>query len=193
MIDAKNLLTVGAGWKFFSLLFRCPSDVAALSVGTLIGELEPELRHEARVLSRLIRNPHTEGAYHALLGSGGPVSPYESDYRNPGEEGMREKGVVLGDVAAFYKAFMFEPSKELLEAPDHVAVELAFMSYLKLKEAYALMCDEHEACEICREAEENFLDEHLLRWTPLFVDRLARHAHHKFYEKSAHLFRDWTC
>lgn len=97
------------------------------------------MRDEAEALCSMLTDPQIEAVYHRLLGSGGTVSPYESEYYPAGQEGMREKGVVLGDVAAFYKAFAFEHSKELLEVPDHIAVELGFMSYLKLKETYALM------------------------------------------------------
>ena len=138
MKEIRDTLATGAVWKFLSLLFRCPGDVPVGSIGALAGELPDELQAHAREILSLIEDSQLEGAYHALLGSGGPVSPYESDYQGPGQEGMRDKGVVLGDVAAFYKAFGFDHSKEMLEVPDHVSLEMAFVSYLKLKEAYAL-------------------------------------------------------
>jgi len=139
----------------------------------------------------MLGDSQLEAAYHRLLGSGGPVSPYESDYQGCGEEGMREKGVVLGDVAAFYKAFAFDYSKEVLEVPDHIAVELAFMSYLKLKETYARMGDDEDAYRICREAENKFLSEHLLGWLPQFLERVSQHGTHEFYEKTACLLGDF--
>lgn len=191
MKEIRDTLATGALWKFLSLLFRCPGDVPVGSIGTLAGELPDGLQAHAREILSLIEDSQLEGAYHALLGSGGPVSPYESDYQGPGQEGMRDKGVVLGDVAAFYKAFGFDHSKEMLEVPDHVSLEMAFVSYLKLKEAYARMDAAEDAYRICREAENKFLSEHLLGWLPQFLERVIQHGTHEFYEKTACLLGDF--
>ncbi len=192
MNDAKELLEVGATWRFLSLLFRCPSDAPALSIRTLAWELPPQWRPKAREIGSASGCPRLEAAYHGLLGSAGPVSPYESDYQGPGREGLREKGAILGDVAGFYKAFAFDHSKEMLETPDHIAVELAFMSYLKLKEAYACMDGDHEAYRTCLEAEDKFLNEHLTEWIPLFLDRLAQYSTHEFYSMTAALLLEFV-
>lgn len=189
MKGVKELLTEGAGWHFFSLLFRCPSDTSQMSVEKLLPELAPNLRSEAQRIGNLAKDPYREDTYHRLLGSAGGVSPYESDYYGYGKEGMREKGAIMGDVAAFYKAFAFEPSSELLEAPDHIAIELAFLGYLKLKEAYALMSGDTEARQICCKAQADFLEEHLLGWAPELLDRLASQATTEFYESTSCLLR----
>ncbi len=192
MKEAWDLLSEGACWKFFSLLFRCPSDEPFFSIGTLIRELAPDVRSQAQAtIGSLLDDSQLEAAYHRLLGSGGPVSPYESDYQGPGSEGMRERGVVMGDVAAFYKAFAFDASKEMLEAPDHLAIELAFMSFLKLKEAYACMDGDEDAYRLCLEAEHKFLGEHLLVWAPEFVERVLERGAHEFHERSARLLGDF--
>jgi TorA maturation chaperone TorD len=191
MTDVKELLEAGATWRFMSLLFRCPSDAPASSIRTLASELPSEWRPKAREIGSASGCSRLEAAYHGLLGSGGPVSPYESDYQGPGREGLREKGAILGDVAGFYKAFAFDHSQELLETPDHIAVELAFMSYLKIKEAYACMDGDHEAFRICLKAEEDFLNEHLIDWVPLFLDRLVQHSAHDFYSMTAALLPEF--
>lgn len=81
----------------------------------------------------------------------------------------------LADLAAFYRAFGLEISEDADERYDHISIELEFMSVLAAKEAYAL---EHqlddEQLAVCREAEKNFLREHLGRWSPAFTRRLAR-------------------
>jgi TorA maturation chaperone TorD len=183
-------LAAGASWNFLSLLFRCPNGALIAAVKTLQPELAPELRSDAGALVELLERPDVEAAYHALLGSGGVISPYESDYQSAGEEGLRERGVILGDVAGFYRAFGFDPSKEMPEAPDHVSLEIAFVSHLKLKEAYALMQLENESYQVCVAAEKKFLEEHLLIWLPQFVERIHEQDTHLFYEKAADIMKD---
>jgi TorA maturation chaperone TorD len=187
MKKVKELLALGAGWHFLSLLFRCPSDISPQSIEKLLPELDPKLRAQATRIGDLAGDLDREDTYHRLLGSSGSVSPYESDYYGYGKEGMREKGAVLGDVAAFYRAFGFEPSSEMLEAPDHIALELAFLGFLKLKEAYALMSGDDEARQVCSEAERDFLEEHLLGWTPELVERLASRTSDEFYQDASRL------
>ena len=192
MNDVKELLELGAMWRFLSLLFRCPSDTPASSIVELESETPPEWRAKAQEIVAARECSQLEATYHSLLGSGGPVSPYESDYQGPGAEGLRDKGAVLGDVAGFYKAFAFDHQEEILETHDHISVELAFMSYLKLKEAYACMDEDESAYRICCEAEDKFWDEHLSRWTLQFVDSINLHGMSAVYEKSACLLRDFS-
>jgi len=184
MSGMKELLEAGANWKFLSLLFRRPSHEVALAAQGLLEEVEPALRADACAVATLLADSCSEAAYHAVLGSGGHVSPYESDYQN---DGVRDKGVIIADVAAFYRAFGFETSKEMRDVPDHVAIELAFVSYLKLKQAFALMDENYGAVEICREAEEKFLSEHVLTWLRRFLERVREHAANDFYEKAARM------
>jgi len=80
----------------------------------------------------------------------------------------------LADLAAFYRAFGLEVTTDAGERHDHICLELEFMCVLAAKEAYAL---EHqldaEQLAQCRDAQKNFLREHLGRWTPAFTRRLA--------------------
>ncbi len=80
----------------------------------------------------------------------------------------------LADLAAFYRAFGLEVSESAGERHDHICLELEFMCVLAAKEAYAL---EHQLATdqlaLCREAQKNFLREHLGRWMPAFTRRLA--------------------
>ena len=83
----------------------------------------------------------------------------------------------LADLAAFYRAFGLEVAADAGERHDHICLELEFMCVLAAKEAYAL---EHqldtEDLSLCRDAQKQFLREHLGRWTPAFARRLARMA-----------------
>jgi DMSO reductase family type II enzyme chaperone len=80
----------------------------------------------------------------------------------------------LADLAAFYRAFGLEVTDDAGERQDHLCLELEFMCVLAAKEAYAM---EHqfvaEQLAQCRDAQKQFLREHLGRWTPAFTRRLT--------------------
>ena len=80
----------------------------------------------------------------------------------------------LADLAAFYRAFGLEVTGDAGERQDHLCLELEFMCVLAAKEAYTL---EHqldaEQLAQCRDAQKQFIREHLGRWTPAFSRRLA--------------------
>jgi DMSO reductase family type II enzyme chaperone len=80
----------------------------------------------------------------------------------------------LADLAAFYRAFGLELGADADERPDHICIELEFMSVLAAKEAHALetQADAGELA-VVRHAEGLFLREHLGRWTPAFCRRTA--------------------
>ncbi len=83
----------------------------------------------------------------------------------------------LADLAAFYRAFGLEICETAGERHDHICVELEFMTVLTAMEAYAL--DQKlngDQLEIGRDAQKQFLREHLGRWTPAFTRRLVASA-----------------
>jgi nitrate reductase assembly molybdenum cofactor insertion protein NarJ len=92
--------------------------------------------------------------YHTTFGPGGPAAPREVSYA-----GAVLPGPLLADVQAFYEAFAYRPALD--EPPDHVAVELGFLSYLHLKAAYAASRDDHEQAAVAAEAAKRFTDTHL--------------------------------
>lgn len=80
----------------------------------------------------------------------------------------------LADLAAFYRAFGLELAEEAGERQDHLCLELEFLCVLAAKEAFALDHGmDSERIQICRNAQKQFLREHLGRWTPAFARRLA--------------------
>jgi nitrate reductase assembly molybdenum cofactor insertion protein NarJ len=145
----REQLAASAEWRLLSLLLSRPrpgwhEEVSALAVE--VGD--PQLRRAA-----LAARDATEGAYHALLGAGGPASPREAAHA-----GFADPGRILSDLALRYAAFGFAPRAE--EADDHLAVECGFVSYLLLKEAYALAAGREEAAAVTREERTRFLAEH---------------------------------
>ncbi len=147
--DVREQLTAAAEWRLLSLLMSRPragwhEEVVELSMEVA----DPQLREVA-----LAAHGATEGAYHALLGPGGPASLREAAYA-----GFGDPGRILADLTERYGAFGFTPRAE--EADDHLAVECGFVSYLFLKEAYALLRGEEEAAAVTREERTRFLSEH---------------------------------
>jgi DMSO reductase family type II enzyme chaperone len=98
----------------------------------------------------------------------------------------------LADLAAFYRAFGLEVAEGAAERPDHIGMELEFMSVLAAKEAYGYehQLDEAEF-ELCRNAQKKFLREHLGRWSPGFTRRLARVAVHETLAALAEFAREF--
>jgi DMSO reductase family type II enzyme chaperone len=100
--------------------------------------------------------------------------PYESEYN---QTHIFEKSQSLADIAGFYKAFGLNLAPDLNDRLDHISVELEFMQFLCLKEAYAV-AEHHdqEKLALCRDAQLKFLDEHLGCWAFGFVRRLKNRS-----------------
>jgi TorA maturation chaperone TorD len=81
------------------------------------------------------------------------------------------RGYEIADVAAFYRAFGVEV-REGSERPDHLVAELDFLHLLALKVAVAISEDNSSALDICRQAREKFLVDHVVRWVGLFCQLL---------------------
>ncbi len=105
--------------------------------------------------------------------------PYETEY---GQAHIFEKSQSLADIAGFYRAFGLELAPDLNDRLDHVSVELEFMQFLCLKEAYAV-AREHpqEKLALCRGAQAKFLGEHLGCWAFGFVRKLEEKAGDSVY------------
>ncbi len=105
--------------------------------------------------------------------------PYEAEY---GQSHIFQKSQTLADIAGFYKAFGLQLAPDLNDRMDHISVELEFMHFLCVKEAYALAKGHpEEQLAVCREAQVKFLGEHLGQWALGFVMVLENKAGSNFY------------
>lgn len=93
----------------------------------------------------------------------------------------RDKGVILADIAGFYRAFGFELADEAHEKGDHLRVELEFIALLLVMLANA----EKEAIRTTHEALESFSFDHLGEWLPAFCERLSLVTTFPFYRHLA--------
>lgn len=147
---ARAWLAEAAEWRLIGRLLEIPRgdwgrDVAALAA---------EVGDAGLVAAAAAAEGAAEGDYLEALGPGGRVSP-----REVAHVPLAQPGLLLGDVAAFYDAFAYRPA--LAEPLDHVAVEAGFLSFLRLKQAYARTQGDEERAAIAGEGAARFLGEHL--------------------------------
>ena len=151
------------------MLFEPPSSEWAHEIAALARELDDKALQQAVAgVQSMTSAEHT-----TTLGPGGAVSPREVGYR-----GREDPGQIVGDVSAFYEAFVFKSTSQ--EPPDHVAVECGFVGYLELKRAYALACGDEGRAAVCADARQQFIAAHLQRFAEPLAVRLRDHGHPAF-------------
>jgi hypothetical protein len=158
----EDALRAAADWRLLGLLLERPRPGWVEEVRALSRETRDAALREAAIGAA----GATEGEYLALLGPGGLASPREAGY-----VGMQDPAWVLSALRRFYEAFAFTPRAE--DPLDHVAVEVGFVAYLHLKEAFALEGGDGDAAETTRAARAQFVGEHLTRIARPMADRLG--------------------
>lgn len=114
------------------------------------------------------------------------VAPVQSVYLDTREiEGERVGGLLMGDSAVAVQRALAAAGLERDNArpvpPDHIAVELAFLSHLCERESVAWNQGDVDAAKETRQAARRFLEEHLLRWLPRLRERVRDRARLGFY------------
>ncbi len=102
---------------------------------------------------------------------GVPAPPYASVYRS-GARILMQQG--LDEAIGYYRQAGVEPDSGP-EPADHISVELAFVARLLETGNRKLLKD--------------FLRDHLLKWYPVFFERLLAAQPHPYYETAARLTR----
>lgn len=124
---------------------------------------------------RLIRTPSS---------SNSPFPPYESVYL----EGSLW-GLSTVEVLKKYRKQGLEPiGKYHGEPPDHIGLELYFMSSLCEKEGK--ITTEKNLKEL-QKIELEFLEDHLTKWFSLYLKSALKYKPHKFYEGVFKLTNEW--
>jgi len=181
--DARHQLQRAATYRALSLLFVPPSAGLMEELQGLSREVIPEVADGLAELAHTVP-PGLSGLYHSCLGPTGPCRDCETDFDLRGVAG---KGTILSDIAAFYKAFRFEPLADPPLSPDHVSRQLGFLGYLALKTSLAMHQGEDEHVATCQDAETKFVREHLGRWVRRFCKRVQDTAGSDFYADAAAL------
>ena len=119
----------------------------------------------------MLEREHTEVFGHTISTD---CAPYEAEY---GQAHVFQKSQAMADLSTFYSAFDLQVSPVLKDRLDHISVEMEFMHFLTLKEAYGCVNGHGEdKTLLCRQAQEAFLAHHLAEWILVFTQRLARKA-----------------
>jgi len=176
---SREWLQTATGWRLLSLLFQNPTREARRELNQLAAEGPKKLAPLAREWAETPRQ-EAEEEFQLLFGPGG-VPAVESSY-DP--NALAGRGPLLADIAGFHEAFAYRPSKRPAEVPDHIAVELDFLSYLAFKTAFALHSGQKEESRVTANAFSRFLEDHLCTWVEAFRERLDRSAS-PFYARVA--------
>jgi TorA maturation chaperone TorD len=88
-----------------------------------------------------------------------------------------ENTLSADEVAGFYASAGLTIDEEYVLIPDHLYLELLFMSYLIENNRYEL--------------QKKFLEEHLMNWVPYYCDELLKQAQTVFYREIAGITRDF--
>jgi len=178
--DVESALRASARWRLLGLLFERPRPSWRLEVEALAREVgEPRLSRAAADARSF-----GEGRYLRILGPGGAVSPREGAHRP-----FHDPGQLLAAVRGFYETFAYRPLAE--DPADHVAVEIGFLGFMALKEAYALSRNDPDAADLTRRAAKTFMEEHLAVLSGALPDKLSGVAAAGHLLEAARLLREW--
>ena len=127
-----------------------------------------------------------------FLGPGKHVSPHESVHHKR-EDGQWGKlwGASTAEVKQFIEATGLGYSDDFKGLPDHITVEFEFMQQLTLREEQAWKEEDSDKAVACRQVENKFIEEHLIRWIPNFCDKVIQEAELPFYRSLASLTRSF--
>jgi len=126
--------------------------------------------------------------YAALyLGPGKHISPHESIYRVDEEREAELMGACTVAVKKYIEAVGFEYDEKYMGIPDHICVELEFMSELASRENKAWEKDDPVAAANALEFQQEFMGDHLSLWVPKFCGKVVEMCDDPFYKGIAQL------
>ncbi|MFQ6082704.1 MAG: molecular chaperone [Candidatus Aminicenantia bacterium] len=126
-----------------------------------------------------------------FLGPDKHISPYESVYhKREGEQGLLW-GEVTVEVKKMIEASGLQFKKDYGGIPDHIGIELEFMSKLIRKEKQAWKKKDVATAIKLLKIEKRFIDEHLSMWVPLFCEKIIGEAKLNFYREMAKLTKEF--
>lgn len=149
--EMRSLLEEAAAWRLLGLLFEYPTPAWRAQLEALLADFD---ENEWCNLGEAALEGASEGAYHECFGPNGVVCPREAAH----SDGI-QLGHLLAELAAYYQAFGYRPAAG--EPDDHIAVEAGFVAYLKMKQAFALVCGDGEHADIAAQAAAAFLRDHV--------------------------------
>lgn len=172
--QVRILLARSAMYRLLSLALSYPTDecVQALRMGMdeiqtfldvleghtiqVVGELDKSIRGLSR---EQLEEEYVRVFSHIFAPD---AQPCETAYT---AKNLFQLSDQLSRLTRFYEAFGVQPNRE---RPDHISVELHFMGYLAVREARALLQEDRERAEMCRNASCAFFQNHLKKYALMF-------------------------
>ncbi len=115
-----------------------------------------------------------------------PAHPSESTYRD---------GVMMqysrDEVLSIYWSFRIDKKNDFTEPEDHIAVEFGFMMFLCEKAYQALQKGKTTEARKYIQSQQDFLEQHLLKWVTKLVDDIIAAGRTPFYKSIAILTREF--
>ncbi len=149
-----------------------------------VSEMEAFVRGYGSDTERLLTDLQVEYTYLFINAVPSvPAPPYESAYT--------DRGLLMGrpvsEVVQAYREAGLVVRSDYDGLPDHIAAELEFVAYLMEQELEAADSSAGETAQAWRSRRRAFLEAHLLRWAPPFLEKVARSARRPFYRHVAQL------
>lgn len=110
--------------------------------------------------------------------------PWESVYLS--KDGILFDAPTLA-VRDFYRRFGLQAPQKTHEPDDHIGLEMAFMVHLCSVGLCMAEQDDQDVLEQIRNAQRDFLSEHLLRWAPAFFQAVIDNTKTDYYRGVAYL------
>lgn len=127
-----------------------------------------------------------------FLGPGKHISPHESVHHpREGAQSGRLWGESTVEVKKFIESSGLHYMSEYNGLPDHISVEFELMELLTLREELAWGEEDKDGALSCLKMEKEFIEEHLIRWVPVFCEKVIREAGLPFYREIAELTKNF--
>lgn len=157
------------------------------SLATLLAETASEAAGYAAEAASLMGNNSLEelAVEYARLFMGPfqlVAPPYGSIYLGDTKTVMGES---TARVAAFYRANGLQLADDFHELPDHIAVELEFLSYLAHQQREADEAGNHDEAGRLAEVRQEFVTTYLLPWLAPFTTAIIEDGESPFYQTIA--------
>ncbi len=127
-----------------------------------------------------------------FLGPGKHISPHESIHHDTGDGDWGQFwGRSTVEIKKFIETSGLEFKSDYTGLPDHISVELEFMQLAAKREMQALEEKDNDGLLYCLKMEKMFIEEHLIKWVPIFCDKIISEAGLSFYREIAKVTKNF--
>ncbi|HEC42599.1 MAG TPA: hypothetical protein ENI20_07205 [Bacteroides sp.] len=94
-------------------------------------------------------------------------------------------------VVQFYRKAGLDFNRDIHDLPDHIAIEMEFIYYLIYHEVSQLQENNIEKARFFHEHQLEFIQEHFVKWAPVFCDTILRETNNEYYRSLAESLRSF--